>query len=240
MANYTRNQLKERWEGAKCVNLHESYKAFPIESEYIPGLWEVMIFPRWIFSRFLDRKIFEPLDSGIMSRNVAYDPDSDHTQEWGWYRWRYYFDDKEGCYVLELDYDVEVEGKKALPLVKGILDIALLESSTSIIGKFKWRSPLLQKIPLIRRIGFIKAHRLLFYFEMTKIEELEMIESTTGYPARIMKEDENVIKFPKASESWGKVKLYAIFDPTKEGKCIAWLDTGEDETFSGEDDTCFQ
>jgi hypothetical protein len=208
---------------------------------------------------------------------MTYDPDSGDTKEWGWFHWRYYFDPDLLCYVLELDYNVDPEGKKALPLVKGILDLALVENQTSIIGKFNWRSPLLQKIPLIRRIGFVKAHRFLFYFEMKKIEgseaalwllsqrraekqmatdigdpriegkrivEPETVEDAakmSGYPARIIEEDENMIKFPKGSDSWGKVKVIAIFDPREEGKGIAWFDTGDDETFTAEDDdTCSQ
>jgi len=256
MENYTREQLRERWEKAK-ENMSDPETVASMALHVLPGIWEVKIFPRWLFGRFLDRKIFEPhvltfpsayrvRDNAIMSRNVLYDPDSDHTQEWGWYRWRYYFDTEELCYLLELDYNVDPEGIKPLPLVKGILDLALVETPTSIIGKFKWRSPLLQRIPLIRRIPFIKAHRFLFYFEMKKIEEAGKITSQnkTGYARHGGRNEwdrsKDVITFPKGTESWGKVMFTAIFDPRKEGKCILVIDDGDGETFTGEDDTCFQ
>ena len=173
MSAYTRKQLKERWEKTKAANRDPDSHIdgiywtaiHTIREEYIPGVWEVRIFPRWIFKNFLDRKIIESPDSAIMSRNVSYDADSEETQEWGWYRWMYIVDEKEDCHILELDYNIDVIDKKALPLVRGILDICLLENANSIIGKFKWRIRWLQRIPLLRRIPPI----FLFYFEMKKI-----------------------------------------------------------------------
>lgn len=249
MKNYKRKQLKARWEEAKARNndpdgsIDGMYWSLitTITEDFIPGIWEVTIFPRWLFKDFLDRKIMESADSAVMSRNMSYDPDSGDSQYWGWYRWRYYYDAREGCYLIELDYNVDTGNPKALPLVKGILDLALLESKDSIIGKFKWRSRLLQRVPILRRIPPI----FLFYFEMKKIDEDE--ESTlfaygreTKYsrdPRGLNKWDlrKEVIKFPKASDSWGKVRFAVIGDPRGEGKCIAWFEIGDDETFTGED-----
>lgn len=253
MADYTRKQLRERWEKAK-ENMSDPDTVASMALHIVPGMWEVRLFPRWLFRNFLDRKIIEPHvstfpsaykvpDSAIMSRNMTYDPDSGDTQEWGWFSWRYYLDTKELCYVLELNYNVHPEGKKTLPLVKGILDIALVENQTSIIGKFKWRSPLLQKIPLIRRIGFIKAHRLLFYFEMKKIEDAGQItcQNKTGYARQGGRNEwdhsKDVIRFPKGSKSWIEEYQFRSFYPYSQyGKCIARFHTTDGETFTGEDD----
>lgn len=252
MADYTRKQLKERWEKAK-ENMSDPGTLAAMALHVVPGIWEVRLYPRWLFRNFLNRKIivahvltfpsaYGVPDSAMMSRNMTYDPDSGDTQEWGWFNWRYYVDTKELCYVLELNYNVPQKGKKALPLVKGILDLALVENQTSIIGKFKWRSPLLQKIPLIRRIPFVKAHRLLFYFEMEKIEDAGEItcQNKTGYARQGGRNEwdhsKDVIEFPKGSEPWGKVLFVLIGDPTGEGKCIARFHTTDGETFTGEDD----
>ena len=53
-------------------------------------------------------------------------------------------------------------------------------------------------------------------------------------------EDAKEITFPKGSKSWGNVKFAVIADPRIEGKCIAIFDTEDGETFTGEDDICFQ
>ena len=208
MADYTRKQLKERWEKAK-TNLDDfgALSAVMLRDHIIPGLWEVRLFPRWLFKYFLDRKIIEPPGCAIMSRNVSYDPDSEDTQEWGWYKWRYYFDREEDCYVLELNYNVKTGDTKPLPLVRGILDVCLLESKDSMIGKFKWRIRWLQRVPLLRRIPPI----FLFYFEMKKIGEPKLYISLSA----AVQSDPSIedIKFPKGSDSWGKVKFGVLFDP---------------------------
>lgn len=218
MENYTRKQLKGRWERAKkTIQSWDADFANMTADEVIPGVWEVRIFPRWIFKKFLDRKIFEHLDSPEISRNVSYDTDSDDSQEWGWYRWRLYFDTKEDCYILELDYDVKMEDKKALPLVRGILDIALVESADSMIGKFKWRIRWLQRIAFLRRIPPI----FLFFFEMRKIrkltlsERLKKTESSTGYPARNLsiKDEEKAIKWPNGCDPWVEGYEFRSFYP---------------------------
>lgn len=250
METYTREQLRERWEKAKDnqASFGRNFSAAML-MQIIPGLWEVTIFPRWFFKGFNDRKIIEPPHSAIMSRNVLYDPDSpdsEDTQEWGWFHWRYYFDTEEDCYLLKLDYNVEPGDTKPLPLVRGILDVCLLESPSSIIGKFKWRSPFLQKIPLIRRIPFIKPHRFLFYFEMKKIEEDGEITSLnkTAYSLYGNSVDlDHVITYPKGSKAWEKQMYTRIADPRIQGRCIfagVLVDTGDGETFTCEYDISFR
>ena len=83
MENYTRKQLEHRWVKAK-ENMSDPETVASMALHIVPGIWEVRIFPVWLFRNFLDRKIMEAPDSAIMSRNMTYDPDSDDTQEWGW------------------------------------------------------------------------------------------------------------------------------------------------------------